>query len=84
MTFQELNDVDDNQSGEEEEDAINDTDTDDSLIDFELMDSLMLSDMDRIKCFAHTLQLSVKDGIDGSKQLTTILSKVCKLVSHIK
>ena len=72
------------QSDEEEEDAINDSDTDDSSIDFDLVDSLMLSDMDMIKCFAHTLQLSSKDGIGGSKQLMTILLKVCKLVSQIK
>ena len=72
------------QSDEEEEDAINDSDTDDSSIDFEMVDSLMLSDMDMMKCFAHTLQLSIKDGIDGSKQLMTILLNVPKLVSQIK
>lgn len=43
VTFEELNDVNDNQSDEEEEkeeDAINDSDTDDSSIDFESVDQI--------------------------------------------
>ncbi len=84
VTFEELNDVDDIQNHDDEDDEEDPDDalTDESAEDFDK--SLVLSENDRIKCFAHTLQLSVKDDIQSSKQLTTILSKVCKLVSHIK
>ena len=37
-----------------------------------------------MSCFAHTLQLTVKDGIDSSKQITFILSKASKLVRYIR
>ena len=82
VTFEVLNDVGDIQSHDDDDEE----DSDDALTDesTELDESLLLSDNDRIKRFAYTSQLSVKDGIESSEQLTTILSKVCKLVSHNK
>lgn len=45
---------------------------------------LPLAVPDKISCFAHLLQLTVKDGITSSKQVSTILDKVWKIVNHIK
>lgn len=58
--------------------------TDDEIDVSEEIEQVNISRADRISCFAHTLQLSVKDGIDSSKQVTTTLAKVSKLVHHIK
>ena len=38
----------------------------------------------RSPCFAHTLQLVVKDGLKEAKQLNKIIKKVSKIVSHCR
>ena len=40
------------------------------------LDSLIEKIPDRISCFAHTLQLCIKDGLSASARLTTSLNKV--------
>ena len=57
-----------------------DTDISDGI---ELLDASSHYDR-RISCFAHTLQLTVKDGLEASRQVKTILAKVSKIVNHIK
>ena len=38
----------------------------------------------RISCFAHTLQLCVKDGLNAPVRHTSSLNKVARIVSHVK
>jgi len=38
----------------------------------------------RINCFAHTLQLCVKDGLASSSILSKVLARAAKVVNHIK
>ena len=47
-------------------------------------DSILKTVPDRISCFAHTLQLCVKDGISASSRLTSTISKVRRIVNHVK
>ena len=74
--------VDSNSSDDESE---ND-DTSDS--EQENMDLDERFDLDivpnRVSCFAHTLQLCVKDGISASQQVTKVIAKVAKIVNHVK
>ena len=81
LTFEELKILNDNDHSDTESDQDDDEIGTDDLLDLPVDLEWALS---RIKCFAHTLQLAVKDGIDSSKQVTVILAKVSKLVSHIK
>ena len=79
--------------------AIDDDDTDDETADTDEaiactsttgadMDEIELDEMltfpDRISFFAHTLQLTVKDGLQSSKQISALLAKVGKIVNSIK
>lgn len=77
LTLEELNEDESSDNSEEEDEP-----TPESIDDKMIMPSL--SATDGIKCFAHTLQLTVKDGIHSSKQVISILAKVSKLVSFIK
>ena len=45
---------------------------------------LQLDNLERISCFAHTLQLCVKDGINASRQITKAIAKVAHIVNHVK
>ena len=38
----------------------------------------------RVPCFAHTLQLVVKDGLQHAGQMRTTIAKVAKLVSYVR
>ena len=38
---------------------------------------------ERLSCFAHTLQLSVADGLKETKAISLALSKATKLTSHL-
>ena len=40
--------------------------------------------LERISCFAHTLQLCVKDGINASRQVTRAIAKVANIVNNVK
>ena len=40
--------------------------------------------LERISCFAHTLQLCVRDGLKSAASVTTVLSKAARVVTHIK
>uniref|UniRef100_A0A1X7SLN9 HAT C-terminal dimerisation domain-containing protein n=1 Tax=Amphimedon queenslandica TaxID=400682 RepID=A0A1X7SLN9_AMPQE len=88
LTLEELN-VDNQDDGSDNEDLELENTLDDDVLDVSVNDDDnimpgMCSNIDRIKCFAHTLQLTVKDGIDSSKQVVSILAKVSRLVSHIR
>ena len=39
---------------------------------------------EQIGCFAHTLQLTVKDGLKDAGQMKTVIGKVTSLVSHVR
>lgn len=38
----------------------------------------------RVSCFAHTLQLSVKDGLKGCSGISKVLAKAVRIVNHVK
>ena len=38
----------------------------------------------RVSCFTHTLQLSIKDGLNCCRQLTSILAKASRVVNHVR
>ena len=69
-------DTDENDnSGDEDEDSTFVTNA---------FDSIPVHHGDRLSCFAHTLQLVVKDGLNNSKQMSSLLNKLSKLINHIK
>lgn len=39
---------------------------------------------EHISCFAHMLQLCVKDGINASRQVARAIAKVVRIVNHVK
>ncbi len=89
VTFTELENVVSSGEHEEEEEQDECSDFENEVdgseeIDDQLIEQVNISRADRMSCFAHTLQLTVKDGIDSSKQVTATLAKVSKLVHHIK
>ena len=59
-------------------------DDDDYLMEQPLPDDLVYLQGQRSPCFAHTLQLVVKDGLKEAKQMTKIIRKVSKIVSHCR
>ena len=38
----------------------------------------------RVSCFAHTLQLTVKDGLKASSEISKVLTKAARIVNHVK
>ena len=65
------------------------TDNDEEEDDDYLVEQLLSDDLDylhgqRSPCFAHTLQLVVKDELKEAKQMTKIIRKVSKIVSHCR
>ena len=66
----------------EEEDNDNNA-NDNQSIDFDspIEDELYIN---RISCFAHTLQLTVSDGLKQAKQMNSLFKKVGKIVGHAK
>ena len=61
-----------------------DEDTKDSNSQF---DSIMEKIPDRVSCFAHTLQLCVRDGlteVTASARLTSSINKVARILNHVK
>ena len=73
VTFTELEDM--LSSGDHENDEEEENDSEVDWSDDDLIEQVNISSSNRMSCFAHTLQLTVKDGIDSSKQITFILSK---------
>ena len=61
-----------------------DTDEDDDLLisDEELLDISALP-AEHSPCFAHTLQLVIKDAFKGAAQLNRVLGKTSKIVNHV-
>uniref|UniRef100_A0A1X7VAT2 HAT C-terminal dimerisation domain-containing protein n=1 Tax=Amphimedon queenslandica TaxID=400682 RepID=A0A1X7VAT2_AMPQE len=56
-----------------------------SIEECEEQDQLdVLDNLERISCFAHTLQLCIKDGITASRQVTKAIAKVAHIVNHVK
>ncbi len=53
-------------------------------IDAELQSELDVIQPNHFSCFAHTLQLVVKDGMDKADQVKRVLGKVARLVSHVR
>ena len=65
-----------------------DIDEEDDLQPVEI-DTDLCNELDMIKphhypCFAHTLQLVVKDGLEKADQVKRVLGKVSKLVNHVR
>ena len=66
----------------EEEDNDNNAENNQSIdSDSPIEDELYIN---RISCFAHTLQLTVSDGLKQAKQMNPLLKKVGKIVCHVK
>lgn len=65
---------DDIEMGEEDDNEAGEDVTDDVLEDIPQHD----------RCFAHTLQLIVKDGLQSDSQINSILSKVSTIVGHVR
>lgn len=60
-----------------------DDDHDDELVPVELdLDGSMIPA--RYSCLSHTIQLVVKDGLNQGDQVKRVLSKVSKLVNHVR
>ncbi len=77
---------DDSKSDESDSDHSDDSDADFCNDDID-EDNIVFEIPDiphRISCFAHTLQLTVKDGLQSSKQIQSLLAKVGKIVNHVK
>ena len=68
-----------NEVGEDEEDEDDDNEMEICNID----DTTFLWSSEHDTCFAHTLQLVVKDGLQEIGPVKTILSKVAIIVSHV-
>lgn len=47
------------------------------------IDANVFEDYEHIRCFAHSLQLVIKDGLKESRQMSTTLSKCAKLSALI-
>jgi len=59
----------------------NDKDTEDSDSQF---GSITEKIPHQVSCFAHTLQLCVRDGLTASARLTSSINKVARIVNHVK
>lgn len=61
------------------------TDPDDGeLWSLENTDSSVDSiESERISCFAHTLQLTIRDGLEETRAISLAMSKAIKLTSHL-
>lgn len=65
-------------------DSETDLESDEAASDTELEETLLRYLPQHDACFAHTLQLVVKDGMKEIGSLHTLMSKVSSLVSHIR
>ena len=64
----------------EDDDETHDSD----LTGVQLTDDLEFLVPQRVPCFAHTLQLVVKDGLQHAGQVKSIIGKVAKLVAYVR
>ena len=69
---------------EEEDEDDGAAEIEESLESSEISEDIFDTVPERISCFAHTLQLSIKDSINASQQATKAIAKVAKIVNHIK
>ena len=75
---------------EVENEATTSSDSTDSDDEEELQPvKICSSELDDIKpnhysCFAHSLQLVVKDGMENAEQIKQVLAKASRLVSHVR
>ena len=73
----------DNEELDSEEDVSGNDDSDNEsncLIE----DGIKTFSVNRINCFAHTLQLTVSDGLKQAKKMNSLIKKVGKVVNHVK
>ena len=74
-------DIDDEDENEDDDDMAGCFDEEDEIDD--LNDTSLIPK--RISCFAHTLQLCVKDGLASPSSIVTkVIAKAAKVVNHIK
>ena len=59
-------------------------DNDGSLNNIDVTDELDFLPPQRHSCFAHTLQLVVRDGLRDAGQLKQVIAKVSSIVSHVR
>ena len=78
-----LEDID--SDSEPESSGAEEVNEDNDIADLSSMDEIETNSgkiYHRLSCFAHTIQLSVKDGINECKSLTNSLKKASRIVSH--
>ena len=79
----ELEDID--SDSESESSGAEEVDEDNDVVDLSSMNEIETNSgkvYHRLSCFAHTIQLSVKDGINECRSLTNSLKKASRIVSH--
>lgn len=69
-----------------EKDNPSDSDSEDDDDGLQTADTSAVMDSlpDHIPCFAHTLQLVVKDGLKHTAGMTSVINKASKLVTHVR
>lgn len=65
----------DNVDSEDEDNEVNTLEEDDNLMDYL---------PEHIRCFLHNVNNTVKDGLEKTGQITTVIAKASKLVSHVR
>ena len=71
----------------DEDDLDDDDDDDQDEQSTESDDDVQLDEIEipqRISCFAHTLQLTIKDGLKSCKQISSVLTKASLIVNHVR
>lgn len=79
----ELEDID--SDSESESSRAEEVDEDNDVVDLSSMNEIETNSgkvYHHLSCFAHTIQLSVKDGINECRSLTNSLKKASRIVSH--
>ena len=75
-------DTDDDDQDDDDDEQTTDSDNDDDNNPDVRLDEIEIPQ--RLSCFAHTLQLSIKDGLKSCGKISSILAKASRIVNHVR
>lgn len=70
------------EESEQEDEDIEETDGSDAEVEAIELEKMTIPQ--RVSCFAHTLQLTVKDGLKACSGISKVLTKAARIVNHVK
>ena len=70
------------EESEQEDEGTEETDSSDD--EDEAVELEKINIPQRVSCFAHTMQLSVKDGLKACSGISKVLAKAARIVNHVK